>query len=399
MSNLHRYLPPEILDHIVDSLHGEPETLKACCLVAKSWVQRTQKYLFAAIEFHSAKDLLLWKKTFPDPANSPAHYAHTLSIGSAQAAAVANAEGDGWIRAFSRVETLDVFGNPSQNPRNSDLSLALFLRFSPTLKSLRARSINLPYPHLLTLIRSSPLLENLTLTGGGLSLGNDDDPHEPQTVVPSTSPPFTGSLELFLEGMGYTTRRLLDLPNGIHFRKLALWWICEEDIRWIMELVMGCSDTLECLDIECHPPCTFTLLLHWTSNLPSFVGDAGPVSFDLSKATKLEHAVFRPISPNVKWIALALQTITPRHREFRQISIYIPYAVSRAGQTVGEPFYSQWLDLDSLLVHLWESRSIRTKMMYTMMREKKMSGRMQRLLPEMTKRGVVDLVKHDGSRW
>jgi hypothetical protein len=50
-------LPPEILDYIIDLLHDEPETLKRCCLVSKSWVPRTRKHLFADIGFQTEEHL------------------------------------------------------------------------------------------------------------------------------------------------------------------------------------------------------------------------------------------------------------------------------------------------------------------------------------------------------
>ena len=71
MSNPHRHLPPEILDSVIDLLHDEPETLKQCFLVSKSWVPRTRRHLFAYIKFRSASDLRSWKKAFPDVADSP----------------------------------------------------------------------------------------------------------------------------------------------------------------------------------------------------------------------------------------------------------------------------------------------------------------------------------------
>jgi hypothetical protein len=74
-------LPPEILDFIVDHLRDEPTTLKACCVVSKSWIHRTRKHLFASVEFRAPKSHIeLWKKTFPDPSNSPAHHTRSLSI-------------------------------------------------------------------------------------------------------------------------------------------------------------------------------------------------------------------------------------------------------------------------------------------------------------------------------
>ena len=72
------YLPPEILDHIIDLLHDEPESLKACCIVSKSWIPRTRKYLFAKVEFASVKDFE--KETFPDPSNSPAYHTRALFV-------------------------------------------------------------------------------------------------------------------------------------------------------------------------------------------------------------------------------------------------------------------------------------------------------------------------------
>jgi hypothetical protein len=91
------------------------------------------------------------------------------------------------------------------------------------------------------------------LTTNGVS---DDDLNSnvPRTVVqPSISPAFTGTLDLTLfRGVGPTARRLLGLPNGLHFRKLALRWIHEGDLQWMIALVVGCSDTLQCLSVTRH---------------------------------------------------------------------------------------------------------------------------------------------------
>ena len=47
------YLPPEILDCIVDILHDQPKTLQKCSLVAKSWIPRIRLHLLAKISFYS----------------------------------------------------------------------------------------------------------------------------------------------------------------------------------------------------------------------------------------------------------------------------------------------------------------------------------------------------------
>jgi hypothetical protein len=102
------YLPPELVDYIMDLLHDKPETLKQCCLVSKSWVPRIRIHLFADIRFPAPKRLQSWKEIFPDPANSPARYAKTLYVGP-YIFTVAGPEVDGWIRGFSRVEHLEVY--------------------------------------------------------------------------------------------------------------------------------------------------------------------------------------------------------------------------------------------------------------------------------------------------
>ena len=257
------YIPQEILDYIVDLLHDKPETLKRCCLVSKSWVPCARKHLFADIQFRTEDDLRSWKKTFLNSANSPAYYTRTLFIDSPRAVTAADAEEGGWIRAFSGISSLDVDNGAWY------LNLAPFYNFSSTLKSLRLCPIAFPCPELFDLVCSSPLLEDLTITGRDESSGNGYC-YEPQTAVPPTSPPLTGSLGLnIFGGMGNTARRLLDLPNGLHFRKLAFSWHCKEDLPWIMELIVRCSDTLECLDVMCRLPSTSISISRWSCGLPS----------------------------------------------------------------------------------------------------------------------------------
>ena len=247
------HLPPEILDYIIDFLHDERDALKECCLVSKSWVPRTRSHLFAKIKIRSEGDLKLWKKRLTGVTNSPARYTRTLSIGCPELVVEADAGEDGWIRAFSSVESLDVDGGP----RPLDTSrrpLTPFHGFSSTLKSFRVGPIILPSPQLFYLVRSSPHLEDLAVVGGDRLWGDDDSPHRLPRGTPLISPPLSGTLDLILlGGMGNTVRRLLDLPNGLHFRKLIFSWDRQDDLRWIVGLVSGCSHTLESLYVSCSP--------------------------------------------------------------------------------------------------------------------------------------------------
>jgi hypothetical protein len=242
------HLPAEVLDHVVDHLHDSPETLKQCCLVSKSWIPRTRTHLFADISFLTAKSLRLWKETFPDPSSSPAHYVKTLYTHCSQVLATANAEAeaDCWIRGFSRVVRL-VVGDQFVDPAY----FVLFHGFSSALKSLRV-TVSAPSSlRIFDLILSFPLLEDLAVT---VPMSSDDNgPKEDETPTatqPSNPPTFTGTLELHQSvWMKPFIRRLLSLPGGIHFRKLTLTYIREEDASLIMALVGGCSHSLESLEI------------------------------------------------------------------------------------------------------------------------------------------------------
>jgi len=100
-------LPPEILDLVIDHLHDEPTTLKACCVVSKSWVPRTRKHLFARVDFRAVElSVERWKKNFPDPSNSPAHHTRTLCIRDLPTLTAEDTEVGGWIRSFHNVVQL-----------------------------------------------------------------------------------------------------------------------------------------------------------------------------------------------------------------------------------------------------------------------------------------------------
>ena len=141
-----------------------------------------------------------------------------------------------------------------------------------------------------------------------------------------------------------------------------------------------------------------------TNNPLLFLVRPGSASIDLSKATKIRGVVFRPESLSTEWIIATLQTITPKHRDFRHISIHLPsYSTTLfdAGTDVrkiaGEVVYGQWLDLDRLLVQFWESRSVRPTVIAMALKGGKQymcrKNWVGCLLPEVTGREAVDLVE------
>ena len=113
---------------------------------------------------------------------------------------------------------------------------------------------------------------------------------------------------------------LLSLPGGFHFLKLTLTWCREEDLPLATALVEGCSCTLESLDIAHTVRCTsIQRPPHFrTDNLIKYPVEPGLASTDLSRRVKLKDATVRVKSRSVKWITIALQTITPEHQGFRK---------------------------------------------------------------------------------
>ena len=135
------------------------------------------------------------------------------------------------------------------------------------------------------------------------------------------------------------------------------------------------------------------LQLPWSGNaLPSLI-DAGTSEtplIDLSKATKLKDMEFRGRdSTSIRWITVALQTV--KSKNLRQITIHSPLTIP---DPAGEVARREWQDLDHLLVQFWTSNSIRSQVMYEPEEGRKdITDHASSLLPELTRRGLVDLVE------
>ena len=250
MSNHEPRLPPEILDSIIDILHDEPETLKNCILVSKSWVPRSRQYLFSDVTFRSPLDIEGWKKTFRDPASSPACHSHSLSVRYTGWVTDADTREGGWIHTFANVVRLELWsttkvwlhlGEPLEPYHNFP---------SINLRSLRVVSHTLWPIQISNLVHTLPFLEDLAIINNGkvdFSYRNGTAPPE---SLPSTSPPLTGTLYIH-RLQKYILRRLVELPNGLHFRGFTCSGCTYEDLEWVTTLVEKCSGTIECVDVDC----------------------------------------------------------------------------------------------------------------------------------------------------
>ena len=108
---------------------------------------------------------------------------------------------------------------------------------------------------------------------------------------------------------------------------------------------------------------------------------------------------FWPQSLRVKWVTAAFQTITPNHRELRKISLNFPYFVGSLNVDIIKQSmnHREWLNLDRLLVQFWESRSTGPKVICAEWDRRNLKrdvrGRVEYLLPELTRRGAIDLAE------
>jgi len=344
----------------------------------------------------------IWRKTFPDPSTSPAHYTRAPFIGGPKVVTTVDLGEGSWIEGFSRVVHLAMVG---QDPFAFGWGAA-FVQFRglSVVKSLRVNRAAFPSMQLSDLVLSFPLLEDLSVTGDCFHtlVKTGSDLHGLSIAIrPSSLPLFTGSLELFFRGgTGPIVHGWVSLPGGIHFRKLTLTWFREEDIPLTMALVEKCYDTLESLNIG-RDGSRGTSIRHlhlYRSNLPPTPADPKPATFNLSNTTKLRDVVFRPQSLTVKWISLALQAVTSDHQDLRRISVDVPYHLAglRVGEdpwrVIGEGLVEEWFGLDRILLHLLESLSIRTDVIWTWGGSVRVLGNyIGCLLPEVMKRGMVTI--------
>lgn len=127
------------------------------------------------------------------------------------------------------------------------------------------------------------------------------------------------------------------------------------------------------------------------------LGDSQEHQTDLSRATKLNEVTLQFAESCAGWTATTLKTIASKYRDLEQISIYVPSdPYSDDGELAGveEAAYLQWSDLDHVLVQIWESCAVHTKVRYSEATEgwsathKLIGG----LLPEMTRRGKIQLI-------
>ena len=112
-------------------------------------------------------------------------------------------------------------------------------------------------------------------------------------------------------------------------------------------------------------------------------------SSDFSKITKLKNVVFY-CNGSTRWITTTVQTINLR--SLQQITIDSHHPIPAE---IEELNYQEWQELDHLLAQLWTSHSVRPRVAFGRKEEvDDVRAITSRLLPELTRRGVVDVVRY-----
>ena len=119
---------------------------------------------------------------------------------------------------------------------------------------------------------------------------------------------------------------------------------------------------------------------------------------DLSKATKLREVAFNLDGIYNPWVTMTLKTVTPRHIDLQEITISsstlsrfvrrLPNIRRYAGHRL-----RQWMELDTVLVQLWESHPVHVKIAYCSGVDwEQVPELIEELMPETTRRGIVETV-------
>ena len=156
-----------------------------------------------------------------------------------------------------------------------------------------------------------------------------------------------------------------------------------------LEAWSRCFDTLETLEISDSLTGARSLLslCPMINSLPPRVGASSTTLLDLSKAAALKDVEFVFEGSSIQWIISALRTAQVKN--LRTISLALPR------DPTSQLVHHEWIVLDLLLLQCWFSHWLRPNLkhwwsgglMY-------MESYIAKLLPESTRRGIVDMGYH-----
>ena len=241
-------LPQELIDKIIDEVAqcNFTNTLHACCLVQKRWVERSRSHLFKEISLYTTDHFRDWIKLIPPGPNGP--YRHVRSLTYRQGTAVIGPKQlldiyPGRFTSFMKLEHLQIFN--LSLPRFTPTSMKK--SFGPVgsfVRTLVVHNTTLTLNSLLMFLVHFPRLEALHI---GDNLKTTPEKKKP----PQNLPDLTG--ELILASAGSVHRSfVLELSNlPLRYSELDVEFRWNSDIlNAVAHLILTCSPTLEKLTLR-----------------------------------------------------------------------------------------------------------------------------------------------------
>jgi len=236
------HLPTEILDLIVNLLHGDKKALRSCSLASRSWVERARRELFFQVEFYNMSHPYLWQETFQDSTTTPARYTKRLILNQPISFGIPDLA---WIRTFSAVRDFMV-GTP--------VDPSLFYNFSP-VERIYVSCSSMSASDIVNLALSFPLLRDLivyiydTILSEDSGWGRFNLP--PRVPLPSNLPTLAGTLTLKARsGLRCITPMLLSQQGDLRVQSLVLTIENNEDNRIAAEELIKCCSSVKSLVIR-----------------------------------------------------------------------------------------------------------------------------------------------------
>jgi hypothetical protein len=244
-------LPQELLDGIFSHLPSDGgKTLRACALVARTWVYPAQRLLFSSIRFNT-DTYQSWEKAI-SPANTELlthirslHYFTRNPHPRHRIIPHVNALA-GYLPSFRQLQILTLSGMRV----NPDCSQGIFSAFQHTLSSLSLREVSLPWVVFAALVDYFPSLRNLEVRDPNY----DEDDRQSTTL----SKPLYGKLFISTftdEALATFSDKLPGLP--VAYDELTIGWssIARPVPRYYQQIIDTCAKSLKRLNL--HPSACF----------------------------------------------------------------------------------------------------------------------------------------------
>ncbi|KAJ6566802.1 hypothetical protein B0H19DRAFT_714200 [Mycena capillaripes] len=149
-------LPPEVIDLVIDNLHDDLPTLRACSLVSRDWVGGSRHHLFDDGPYLTGRNLGVFRDLLESPYNTFSFHLRSLHATGFHYDDVTQL----WplLPGFSRLRSLHIDGN-----RVFDIALLGTQAFSSVDSLALSRAVFPSYPGLTTFLSRFPSLKTLKL--------------------------------------------------------------------------------------------------------------------------------------------------------------------------------------------------------------------------------------------